>query len=243
MSAEILRRDEARRQHLTKLNEAQSRRNAASKEIGKAKGAKDEATAARLMQEVAELKTVIQEGEAAERAHDRAVVELLETIPNLPRAEVPDGKEAEDNKEVRRVGTPGQFNFTPKQHFEIGEALGLMDFETAAKMSGARFVVLKGQLAKLERAIAQFMLDIHTAPANGQIGGYTEHQVPYLVKRQRFTERAACRSLRTICFRRWLAANRFENCIDESASARLSVSAGSEEDRRKCNDANDRNAV
>ncbi len=182
MSAEILKRDEARRAHLTKLHEAQSRRNAASKEIGRAKGAKDEATANKLMQEVAELKTLIQEGEAAERGHDRAVTELLEAIPNLPRAEVPDGKESEDNKEVRRVGTPGQFNFAPKQHFEIGEALGLMDFETAAKISGARFVVLKGQLAKLERAIAQFMLDIHTAPANGQIGGYTEHQVPYLVK-------------------------------------------------------------
>ncbi len=181
-SAEILKHDEARRQHLTKLHEAQARRNAASKEIGKAKGAKDEATAAKLMQEVAELKGVIQEGEADERGHDRAVVELLETIPNLPREEVPDGKEAEDNKEVRRVGTPGQFNFPPKQHFEIGEALGLMDFETAAKISGARFVVLKGQLAKLERAIAQFMLDIHTAPATGQIGGYTEYAPPYLVK-------------------------------------------------------------
>jgi seryl-tRNA synthetase len=182
MSAEILARDEARRQHLTKLQVAQARRNAASKEIGKAKGAKDEATAQRLMQELAELKTIIQEGEEAERGHDRAVVELLETIPNLPREEVPDGKESEDNRCVRTVGKPTEFSFAPKQHFEIGEGLGLMDFETAAKISGARFVVLKGQLARLERAIAQLMLDIHTAPANGQIGGYTEHQLPYLVK-------------------------------------------------------------
>ncbi|MEZ5924841.1 MAG: serine--tRNA ligase [Hyphomicrobiaceae bacterium] len=182
MSAEILRRDEARRMHLTKLQEAQARRNAASKEIGKAKGAKDEALAQKLMQEVADLKSFIQQGEEEERALDRAVVEMLETLPNLPRDDVPDGKDAEDNACVRTVGTPPEFQFEPKQHFEIGEGLGLMDFETAAKISGARFVVLKGQLARLERAIAQFMLDIHTAPANGRIGGYTEHQVPYLVR-------------------------------------------------------------
>jgi seryl-tRNA synthetase len=182
MSAEILKRDEARRQHMTRLQEAQSRRNAASKEIGKAKAAKDAELAARLMQEVTDLKSFIQQGEEAERGLDRAVVELLETIPNLPRPEVPDGKDAEDNQCVRSVGTPPALGFTPKQHFELGEALGLMDFETAAKISGARFVVLKGQLSRLERAIASLMLDIHTAPANGQIGGYTEHQVPYLVK-------------------------------------------------------------
>ena len=182
MSAEILKRDEARRQHLTRLQEAQSRRNAASKEIGKAKALKDEATAARLMQEVADLKSFIQQGEEAERGLDRAVVELIEAIPNLPLPEVPDGKDTDDNKCVRTVGTPPQLGFAPKQHFELGEALGLMDFETAARISGARFVVLKGQLSRLERAIAQLMLDIHTAPATGQIGGYTEHQVPYLVK-------------------------------------------------------------
>jgi seryl-tRNA synthetase len=182
MGDEILKRDEARRAHLTKLQEAQARRNAVSKEIGKAKGAKDEALAQKLMQEVADLKTVIQEGEETERALDRAVVELLETIPNIPRPEVPDGKDSADNACIRTVGTPPAFGFEPKQHFEIGEALGLMDFETAAKLSGARFVVLKGQLAKLERALAQFMLDIHTAPASGRLGGYIEHQVPYLVK-------------------------------------------------------------
>ncbi len=182
MSAEILKRDEARRQHLTRLQEAQGRRNAASKEIGKAKAAKDESTAAKLMQEVTDLKSFIQQGEEAERGLDRAVVELLETIPNLPRPEVPDGKDADDNTCVRTVGTPPALGFAPKQHFEIGEGLGLMDFETASKISGARFVVLKGQLSRLERAIANLMLDIHTAPANGQIGGYTEHQVPYLVK-------------------------------------------------------------
>jgi seryl-tRNA synthetase len=182
MSAEILKRDEARRAHLTRLQEAQARRNAASKEIGKAKAARDEALAQKLMQEVADLKSVIQEGEENERALDCAVVELLETIPNIPRPEVPDGKDSDDNACVRTVGTPPAFGFEPKQHFEIGEALGLMDFETAAKLSGARFVILKGQLARLERALAQYMLDIHTAPASGRLGGYTEYAPPYLVK-------------------------------------------------------------
>ena len=99
-------------------------------------------------------------------------------IPNLPLDEVPVGKDENDNVEVRRVGTPPTFDFAPKQHFEIGEALGLMDFETAAKMSGARFVVLKGALARLERALAAFMLDLHT----GEFG-YTEVNPPLLVRR------------------------------------------------------------
>jgi seryl-tRNA synthetase len=176
-SAEILKRDEARRIHLTRLQDAQSRRNAASKEIGKAKAAKDEAGAAALMKEVAELKELIQTGEEEERALTKALEDALAVIPNLPRDDVPDGADEKANTEVRRVGRPKTFDFKPKQHFELGEALGLMDFETAAKISGARFVVLKGALARLERALAQFMLDIHT----GEFG-YTEASVPLLVR-------------------------------------------------------------
>jgi seryl-tRNA synthetase len=174
--------DEARRVRITKLQEAQARRNAASKDIGKAKATKDEATAAKLMAEVAELKEVIQGGEEEERQLNKALEDALAVIPNLPRDDVPVGTDEKGNEEVRRVGTPPKLDFKPKQHFEIGEALGLMDFETAAKISGARFVVLKGALSRLERAIAAFMLDLHTAPAKDDRGGYTEYNPPLLVK-------------------------------------------------------------
>ncbi len=176
-AAALIALDDKRRATLTTLQDAQSRRNAASKEIGKAKGAKDEATASRLMAEVAELKDKIAKGEDDERKLDAEIKAALEVIPNLPRADVPDGADETGNVEVRKVGTPGTFDFTPKQHFEIGEALGLMDFEAAQKISGARFVVLKGALARLERAIASFMLDLHT----GEFG-YTEVNPPLLVK-------------------------------------------------------------
>jgi len=177
LSKKLLELDETRRRHLTKLQEAQSRRNAASKEIGKAKAAKDEAAAAKLMAEVAELKGVIHRGEAEERQIDAALKAELEVIPNLPLDDVPVGKDENDNKEIRKAGTRRKFDFKPKLHFEVGEALGLMDFETAAKISGARFVVLKGALARLERALASFMLDLHT----GEFG-YTEVNPPLLVK-------------------------------------------------------------
>ncbi|MCP4781320.1 MAG: serine--tRNA ligase [Hyphomicrobium sp.] len=179
LSKKLLALDEARRRHLTKLQEAQSRRNAASKEIGKAKTAKDEAAAAKLMAEVAELKEVIQQGEAEERQLDAALKAELEVIPNLPLDDVPIGKDEKDNKEVCKAGTRPEFDFKPKLHFEVGEALGLMDFEAAAKISGARFVVLKGALARLERALASFMLDLHT----GEFG-YTEVTPPLLVRDQ-----------------------------------------------------------
>jgi len=182
MSAQLLELDEARRAHLTKLQEAQSRRNAASKEIGKAKASKDEATAQKLMAEVAELKEFIQGGEEEERQLDAKLRDELSGIPNLPLDEVPDGKDETDNVEVRKVGAPTEFDFKARQHFELGEALGLMDFETAAKISGARFVVLKGALARLERALAAFMLDLHTAPEKDGRGGYSENIVPLLVK-------------------------------------------------------------
>ena len=169
--------DEERRCHVTKLQEAQARRNAASKEIGAAKAATDEAKASALMAEVAALKERLAKGEEGERELDGKLRDALSVIPNLPFDDVPLGKDEKDNKEVRKVGAPPKFDFKPKQHFEIGEALGLMDFATAAKISGARFVVLKGALARLERALGAFMLDLHTSE-----NGYTENIVPLLVK-------------------------------------------------------------
>ncbi len=179
MSERLVAMDEARRQHLTKLQDAQSRRNSASKEIGKAKAAKDEAGAKALMDEVAELKSFIQDGEQTEREMNAALETELAAIPNLPLDDVPVGEDENDNKLIRTVGDVPTFDFEVKEHFEIGEDLGLMDFETAAKISGARFVVLKGALARLDRALAQFMLDVHTNEF-----GYTEVVPPLLVRDQ-----------------------------------------------------------
>jgi seryl-tRNA synthetase len=159
------------------LQEAQARRNAASKEIGQAKASKDEASAKRLMDEVAALKSDIQQGEAEEKRLDDELRTLLSNIPNTPAADVPVGPDEKANLELRKVGEPAKFSFKPKQHFELGEALGLMDFEIAAKLSGSRFVVLKGALARLERALSQFMLDLHTSEH-----GYTEVNPPLLVR-------------------------------------------------------------
>ena len=181
LSAELIALDEARRGHVTKLQEAQARRNAASKDIGKAKAAKDDAKASALMAEVAALKDVLAKGEEGERELDGKLRDALSVIPNLPLDDVPLGKDEKDNKEVRKVGAPPKFDFKPKQHFEVGEALGLMDFATAAKISGARFVVLKGALARLERALGAFMLDLHTSEF-----GYTENVVPLLVRDNAF---------------------------------------------------------
>ena len=177
LSKKLLELDERRRAMLTELQEAQSRRNAASKEIGKAKAAKDEDAASKLMAEVATLKDTIRTGEEKARQLDEQLNEQLSGIPNLPLDDVPEGADETDNVEVRTVGDPPQFDFEPKQHFEIGEALGLMDFETAAKLSGARFVILEGEMARLERATATFMLDTHTKE-----NGYTEYNLPLLVK-------------------------------------------------------------
>lgn len=182
LSAKLIELDDARRRHQTRLQDAQQRRNAASKEIGKAIGAKDTATADKLKAEVAELKELIQAGEEEERQLVAALNDALSVIPNLPLPDVVDGKDEHDNKEVRRWGQPNKLDFAPKQHFELGEALGLMDFESAAKISGARFVFLKGALSRLERAIASFMIDQHTGPAGENVGGYTEFNPPLLVK-------------------------------------------------------------
>ena len=177
MLKRILSLDEQRRATIQKLQDAQARRNAASKEIGQAMAAKDKKRADALKEEVGRLKTEIQQGEAAEREVEKSFHDLLAAIPNTPAPNVPVGIDAEANVELRKVGKPPKFKFQPKQHFELGEALGLMDFDTAAKLSGARFVVLKGALARLERALAQFMLDLHTSEH-----GYTEINPPLLVR-------------------------------------------------------------
>jgi seryl-tRNA synthetase len=174
---QILKLDEERRETIQTLEEAQASANSASKAIGQAKKTKDEAEAKRLLEEVAGLKGIIQDREAARRLLDAKLRDLLAGIPNMPAADVPVGEDERDNVELRKVGEPRKFEFTPKQHFEIGEDLGLMDFETAAKLSGARFVILKGPLARLERALAQFMLDLHTDQH-----GYAEIDPPLLVR-------------------------------------------------------------
>jgi seryl-tRNA synthetase len=180
---DLIARDEARRAHIVKLQEAQERRNAASNEIGKAMAAKDIALAEKLKAEVAALKTFVQEGEGRERQLDKALTDALAVIPNVPLDDVPVGKDERDNVEIRNFGReliaqrqPRMGN-RPKEHFELGERLGMMDFERAAKLSGSRFTVLKSQLARLERALGQFMLDLHTTEH-----GYMEVQPPLMVR-------------------------------------------------------------
>ena len=176
-SANLLAIDERRRAAITKSEVAQARRNAASKEIGQAKAKKDEDTAQRLMAEVNELKVTLPQLEKDAKDAEDELNKILATIPNLPLAGVPDGVDEHGNVEHHTSGTKRVYAFEPKEHFELGEALGMMDFETAAKLSGARFVVLKGGLARMERALGQFMLDVHTAEH-----GYTEVNPPLLVR-------------------------------------------------------------
>jgi seryl-tRNA synthetase len=173
---DLIARDEARRAHLVALQESQERRNAASREIGNAMRAGDSARAEELKLEVAAIKEFVQAGEATERALDKAFYDALAIIPNLPLADVPTGRNEADNVELRRVGEPKRAGWE-KEHFELGEALGQMDFERAARISGARFTVVSGQLARLERALGQFMLDLHTSEH-----GYTEVIPPLLVR-------------------------------------------------------------
>ena len=167
--------DKARRDLQTRLQELQSERNRLSKEIGAAKAKKLDA--ADLMTKVAALKDDTARLEDQERAKAAELDALLAVLPNVPDASVPDGKDETANVEVRRHGTPKKFAFAPKEHAAIGTALGLMDFDAAARMSGARFVVLKGALARLERALGSFMLDLQTGEH-----GYSEHNVPHLVR-------------------------------------------------------------
>ena len=174
---DLIKLDETRRDHLKRLQQLQNRRNEASKEIGKAKGSGDESAADALIREVAEIKAEIQEGEETERRIDQALEDALARIPNLPLDDVPEGADETANVEIRRVGDRPDLGFEAKEHYELGEALGLMEFDQAAKISGSRFTVLRGQLARLERALGQFMLDLHTSEH-----GYQEVAAPLLVR-------------------------------------------------------------
>ena len=176
LSADLLDIDRRRRAAITESESAQARRKALSRQVGIAKGKGEPADA--LMAEVAEIEAGLKAGEAEARRLDEELTRRLEVLPNLPFDEVPDGADETGNVEVRRVGSQRNFSFKPKDHVALGEATGEMDFATAARISGARFVFLKNHLARLERAIAQFMLDLHTSPE----GGYTEVNPPLLVR-------------------------------------------------------------
>jgi seryl-tRNA synthetase len=177
MSASLLAIDEKRRAAIQKSEQAQARRNSASKEIGDAKKAKDDARAASLMAEVNELKTTMPQLELAAKAADEELARELAAIPNLPADNVPDGVDEHGNIQRHVFGDKRNYAFPPKPHDDLGGALGFMDFEAAAKLSGSRFVVLKKGLARLERAIGQFMLDLHTGEH-----GYAEINPPLLVR-------------------------------------------------------------
>ncbi len=187
-SSELISLDDARRTVILEVEEAQARRNTLSKQIGQAKAQKDEAKAQALLDEVAHLKDVVQTGEAKRKEAEDKLRAALSVLPNIPLEDVPVGADEHDNVEYfgpngtaataakSRPAKPS-FSFKPKEHFETGEAMGAMDFEVAAKIAGARFVVLKSELARLERAIGQFMLDLHVDDH-----GYTEVNPPYLVR-------------------------------------------------------------
>ncbi|GJD53192.1 Serine--tRNA ligase [Methylobacterium crusticola] len=176
LAAALTALDDARKAAIAAAQGAQERRNALSREIGAAKKARDEAAAQGLMAEVARLKEEAPALDAAADAAGRTLAERLAAIPNLPAPDVPVGRDEHDNVEVRRFAGRG-LAAEGRQHFELGEAAGLMDFEAAARLSGSRFVVIKGALARLERALGQFMLDLHTGEH-----GYTEVAPPLLVR-------------------------------------------------------------
>ena len=176
-SPALLKLDAQRREALGRQQEAETERNALSKQVGRAKASGDEAEFNRLRGEVDRLKTVLEESSEQAKHFDEALSEHLAALPNLPEADVPLGKDEADNQEVRRWGEPKALGFKAKDHVDLGEGLGQMDFEGAAAISGARFVALKGGLARLERALAQFMLDLHTTQH-----GYMEVSPPYMVR-------------------------------------------------------------
>ena len=177
MSSEILAIDTARRAKITAAEEALATRNAASKDVGKAKASGDEAEFERLRKLVGDKKAELAALEEEAKAEDERLTELLMGIDNLPHDDVPDGADEADNVEIKRWGTPRDYSFTVKEHYEIGEAMGQMDFEVAAKLSGSRFMVLSGALIRLHRALAQFMLDTHVDQ-----NGLTETWTPVLVR-------------------------------------------------------------
>jgi seryl-tRNA synthetase len=167
--------EDARKRIQTTTEQLQAQRNALSKQVGQAKAKKDEAQAAALMAQAAELGDKLKALEGENTATQARLYEFVSLIPNIPHESVPAGSSSEQNVEQRRWGAPRKYDFTPKDHVDVGAPLGL-DFETAAKLAGARFAVMKGGVARLHRAIAQFMLDVHTAEH-----GYTEVYVPYMV--------------------------------------------------------------
>jgi seryl-tRNA synthetase len=175
-SAVLIALDDERRSVIARLQAMQERRNAASKEIGQAMGKGDKAKAETLKAEVARIKDDMPAAEVALKGAEAKLHSALAAIPNLPAEDVPEGPDETANVEVRRHGQPRGLN-TARQHYELGEAMGLMDFETAAKISGSRFVVLKGALARLERALGNFMIDLHTREH-----GYTEINPPLIVR-------------------------------------------------------------
>lgn len=174
MSSDIMVRDAERRAAQTALQEKQARRNALAREIGQ--GKRTGADTATLEAEATTLRGEMEALETRAADLDAAIKGVLESLPNILDPEVPDGPDETANKVLSQFGEPRDLNFMPRQHFELGEALGMMDFATAAKLAGARFTVLRGPLARLERALGQFMLDIHT-----RHHGYTEMVVPSLV--------------------------------------------------------------
>jgi len=222
-STRLIALDEERRKKILEFETAQARRNAASKEIGEAKKSKDEKKAAELMAEVATLKETIPELEAAAKAGSQTLDDALAEIPNMALDDVPDGKDSHDNVEHHRFGAKRDYAFAPKQHFELGEALGQMDFETAAKLSGARFVVLKQGLARLERALGQFMLDVHTNEH-----GYIEVAPPLLVRDEVMFGTAQLPKFRDDQFRTSAAVSRHDQYM--AAVARAAAKSGVSED-------------
>ena len=176
-AASLIALDEKRRSVIQLLQDMQSRRNSASKEIGAAMAQKNAELAEKLKSEVAEIKVSMPAAEEEERQVSAELTDALSRIPNIPLADVPVGDDEHGNVVKHVVGEKPTWNHAPKEHYEIGEALGYMDFESAAKISGARFTILKGPLARLERALGQFMLDLHT-----EEHGYTEVSAPLLVR-------------------------------------------------------------
>lgn len=169
--------DEARRSHIAQLQDAQEKRNQASKAIGKAKATGDDDAAQAAIDEVSKLKSFLQTGEEEGRRLTQQLEDALAELPNIPLADVPEGEDEASNTLLRTVGEKPQFSFQPKEHFDLGEALDQMDFDVAAKLSGSRFVLLNRGLARLERALGQFMLDLHV-----EEHGYHEVTPPVLVR-------------------------------------------------------------
>ncbi|HBM58503.1 MAG TPA: serine--tRNA ligase [Citreicella sp.] len=179
LSSRLLEMDEARRAAIHAAETAQAEQNRASKEVGAAKGRGDDAEFERLRALVSDKKAEVAAMMARAKDLDEALTALLLEIPNLPLDEVPEGRDEADNVEIRRWGTPASFDFTPKEHYQLEGVTRGMDFETAAKLSGARFVVLSGAIARIHRALAQFMLDTHT-----EENGLTETWTPVLVREE-----------------------------------------------------------